>query len=124
QPRESPTSPGAPAPLVASRLVHAIGVVLKMHAGIAEEYITRRARDQPRHGAVGQRMFAQDGFITLEIGAERAIQTEERARRQAALPECVAVLEAREIKLRAAIRFAERMQRAPVEAGAGRRQAG
>lgn len=118
---ECPTRPRAPATLVAPRLVHPIGVVLKMYARIADEHVGRRVGHHPRHGRIRQRPVAEHRFIAPEIGPERTVEAEDRARRQAALPEGVAVFQTVKIKFRPTLRAPMRVQRPPVEPGAGRR---
>ena len=115
---ECPTRPRAPAALVTPRLVHPIGVVLKMYARIADEHVGRGVGHQPRHGCIRQRPVAEHRFITPEIGPERTVEAEDRARRQAALPEGVAVFQTVKIKSRPALPAPMRVQRPPVEPGA------
>ena len=115
---ECPTRPRAPAALVTPRLVHPIGVVLKMYARIADEHVGRGVGHQPRHGCIRQRPVAEHRFITPEIGPERTVEAEDRARRQAALPEGVAVLQTIKIKSRPALPAPMRVQRPPIEPGA------
>ena len=115
---ECPTRPRAPAALVAPRLVHPISVVLKMYTRIADEHVGRGVGHHPRHSCIRQRPLAERRFIAPEVGPERTIEAEDRARRQAALPEGVAVLQTVQIKFRPALRAPMRVQRPPVEPGA------
>lgn len=115
---ECPTRPRAPAALVAPRLVHPISVVLKMYTRIADEHVGRGVGHHPRHSCIRQRPLAEHRFIAPEVGPERTIEAEDRARRQAALPEGVAVLQTVQIKSRPALRAPMRVQRPPVEPGA------
>jgi hypothetical protein len=121
-PREGPAGPRTPAALIAAGSVHSVGVVLEMHAGVAEKHIRRRVRDEPRQRRVGQRPRVQHRLVATQVGAERAVEAEDGARGKAARPQGVAVFEAGEVKIRAPIRGAERMQRALVEPDAGRGQ--
>src|SRR5581483_11548524 len=110
------------ATLVATRLVHPIGIVLKMHARIAEKQFRRRAPDQPAHRGIRQRPLAQRRLVAAQVGAERPVEAEQCPRRQASLPQRLAVLEAGEVEFAAAFAPAVRVQRAPVEPGTRRRQ--
>ncbi len=112
---ERPTGPRAPAALVAARLVHPVGIVLKMHARISDKYVRGRLSHEPFHGRKRQRPLAQHRFVAPEIGPERAIEAEERARGQAALPEGVTILQTIQVELGPAFRSAMRVQRPPVE---------
>jgi len=78
---ECPTRPRAPAALVAPRLVHPISVVLKMYTRIADEHVGRGVGHHPRHGCIRQRPLAEHRFIAPEVGPERTIEAEDRARR-------------------------------------------
>ncbi len=120
--RECPACPGPPAALLPPRLVHPIRVVLEVDPRIAEEYSVRRTRDQPRHRPVRQRMLTQHRLISTQFGAKRAIQTQQRTRREPTQPERMAVLETREVELAIPRGTAKRVQRAPVESFARRRQ--
>lgn len=107
---EGPAGPGARPALVAARLIHAPRVVLEVHAWIAKKHLRRRMRDEPRGRRVGQRAGAEHRLVAPQIGAQRAVETKEGARGETALPQGVAIFEAREIKLRAAIRVAVNVQ--------------
>lgn len=113
--RERPAGPGAPAALVAAGLIHAIGVVLEVHTGIAKEKIGGRGSDEPRHRSVGQRMSLDNRLVATEVGAERTIEAEESTGGEAALPEGVAVLETGKVEFRAAIAGAVEVKRAPIQ---------
>lgn len=121
-PREGPAGPGPPPPLITTRLVHAIGVMLEMHARIADKNARWRVGDQPRHRSIRQRMRAQDRFVARQFGSEGAIETKQRARGEPLLPQRMSVFEAGKIKFGSAILGAMGMQRAPVETGPRHRQ--
>jgi hypothetical protein len=107
---EGPAGPGARPALVAARFVHAPRVVLEVHAWIAKKHLRRRMRDEPRGRRVGRRPGKEHRFIAAQIGAQRSVETQNGARGETALPQGMTVFEAREIKLRAAIRVAVNVQ--------------
>lgn len=127
RPHGADQRPAGPRPrhaLGAPRLVHPPGVMLKVHARIAEKDALRGVAHEPGRSLVGHRPLAQDGLITAQIGAERPVETQEGARRKAALPEGMTVLKAVVIEGRATLVAAMGMERSPVETRPGRGQLG
>ncbi len=120
--RERPAPPGSPSALFATRFIHPVGIVLKVNPGIADGALRRRGCDQPRHRAIREGKFAENGLLAGQIRTERPIKTEECPRRETLLPERVTILEAREVKFRAAVSGTKRMKGPPVEAAPGNRQ--
>src|SRR5690606_38154319 len=118
---EGPAGPGAPFTLVAARFAEAVGVVLKVNARIADEDRARRVRHEPRHGGVGQGPGLQHGFVAAQVGAHRAVEAEQCAGGQGALPKGMTVGERGEVKPLVLGR-AHGVERAPVHVGARRRQ--
>ena len=121
---EGPAGPGAPAAGFAAGFVHAAGVVLEVHAGVAEEDAVGGVADDPGQRGVGERPRLEHGLGAVEFGAEGAVEAEEGAGGRAALPEGLAVLEARKVEGGVARGGAVGVERAPVEAGGRRGQMG
>jgi len=80
--------------LGAAGFVHAVGVVLKMHARIADEHLRRGVHEEPRHRCIGQGPSLDLGFVPAQISPEGAVEAQHGARSQAALPETLAVFQA------------------------------
>ena len=121
---QRPAGPGPPAPQFPPRLVHPIGVVLKMDPRVPHENIRRRPGDEPSHRRVGQRPRTQHRIALRQVGAEGAVETKHRPRRATTRPQGLSVFEANQVKIRATSAIAKRVQRAPVELGPRRRQMG
>lgn len=95
---EGPAGPGAPASLVTAGLSEAAGVVLEVNAGIADEDVGRGVGEEPGHGGVGHGPFGEDGVLGGEVGPHGAVEAEDGAGGEAALPELVAVGEGGEVE--------------------------
>ena len=122
--RQRPTGPGPPAALLAARRVHAPGVMLEVDPRIARPSLGRSLPEDPVDGGVGQRPGREHRLVAAQPGAQRAVQAEDRARRQSSAPERLGVLQAGEVKGRAARGRPVGVQRAPIEPGPGRGEVG
>jgi len=56
---EGPAGPGAPAAPLPAGLVHAVGIVLKMHPWVAEEAAASVLGENPHEGAIGHGMLLE-----------------------------------------------------------------
>ena len=121
---ERPAGPGAPASGGGARAGEAVGVVLEVDARVADEGGGRGMAQQPDERGVGWQPVAQHGLVTAQVGPEGAVEAQDGTGGEAALPERVGVFEAVVVKFRTTHVLAVDVQRAPVEAGAGRREAG
>ena len=122
RPRERPTRPRTPTALLAPRLVHAVGIVLKVHPWISDKHPARRPGDHPRRRRIRHLPRAKNRLLAGKFRAESPVQTEERPCSQTTLPKRVAVFQAAEIEIRPPLLVAVGMQRPPIEPGTGRRQ--
>lgn len=121
---DGPTSPSAPTALLAPRVVHAIRVMLKMDSWISHKNFRWHVLDKPFQRLIRQRPFHENGFVAAQVGAERAVQTQDGSRRESALPKRVSILEAVVIKFRAADILPMDVQCAPIESGPWRGKMG
>jgi len=112
--RQLPARPRTGGALCAPRLIHPVGVVLKMNARVSNEHAVGRMADDPPHRAIRQGPRLQSRLSSIQVRAKRAIEAQQRAGSQLPLPQGLAVLEARLIKLGAAIAVAKGVQRAPI----------
>lgn len=121
---DRPAGPGAPLPLVPPRGVHAVGVVLEMDAGVANEQVRGGVLQDPGERGIRHGPGGEHGFVSRQFGPHGPVQAKEGPGGETARPQRLTVLEAAKIEGRAPLIVAMLVQRPPVEPLPGGRQMG
>jgi len=115
RPCDRPAGPRSPAALLASRLVHSSGIVLKMHPRIPEKNAFWRMGDEPSHGGVRHRPLLKGSFITAQVRSHRPVEAEYCASREPPLPKRMTIFQTRDIEFSPAILIAKCVQCPPIK---------
>ena len=110
-----PARPGTPGPQLLVGLHHPRGEVLPMTPGIADELPFRSLKQQPRDGAIRQRVLLKNRLSPVEGDGQGAIDQKNALGGKPRLPKALRIVERGFVKIRAA-GFAKAIQvRRPVQ---------
>ena len=110
-----PARPGTPGPQLLVGLHHPRGEVLPMTPGIADELPFRPLKEQPRDGAVRQRVLLKNRLRPIKRDGQGSIDQKNALGGKPRLPKALRIVERGFVKIRAA-GFAKAIQvRRPVQ---------
>jgi len=102
QTSQLPGGPGAGAALGGTRPLDASGEVLVVDAGVADQRFRSRVGHYPAEGTVGRGPGTEDRVAGRKVGQQGAVDGQQCAGGEAALPEVLPVSEGAEVEFRAA----------------------